>query len=103
MSLEFFGIDPDTEKEGSPTVWADLAQRRLVIQSYTLIGDDFAEVNETEWVAGHRVGVPFHESVISIPESMIPFIRKACDAIERARLRDPAQGDDEVGRTPGDA
>ncbi|MFJ8477828.1 hypothetical protein [Kitasatospora sp. NPDC094011] len=103
MSLEFFGIDPDTEKEGSPTVWANLTDRRLVIQSDTVIGDEFAEVNETEWVAGHVVGVPDHESVISIPASMIPLIRKACDAIERAGLRDASSGGEDVSGAPGDA
>ncbi|WP_033258702.1 MULTISPECIES: hypothetical protein [Kitasatospora] len=103
MGLELFGIDPETNEEGSPTVWADLAQRRLVIQSDTVTGAQLAEVSETEWVAGHGVGVPSHESVISIPERMIPFIRKACDAVERAGLQDSAPGDDEVGRASGDA
>ncbi|MFK0191368.1 hypothetical protein [Kitasatospora sp. NPDC090308] len=103
MGLEFFGIDPETNEEGSPTVWADLTRRRLVVQGDTLTGAEFVEVSETEWVAGHRVGVPAHESVIGIPEQMIPFIRKACDAIERAGLQNPAPGDGEVGRAPGDA
>lgn len=103
MGLEFFGIDPETNEEGSPTVWADVARRRLVIQGDTVTGAEFAEVDETEWVAGHKVGVPDHESVISIPARMIPFIRKACDAIERAGLQDPAPGDEEVGRSSGDA
>ncbi|MFF4381088.1 hypothetical protein [Kitasatospora sp. NPDC001547] len=103
MGLEFFGIDPETNEEGSPTVWADVARRRLVIQSDTVTGVEFAEVSETEWVAGHKVGVPAHESVISVPERMIPFVRRACDAIERAGLQDPPPGDEEVGRASGDA
>ncbi|MFB8204223.1 hypothetical protein [Kitasatospora purpeofusca] len=103
MGLEFFGIDPETNEEGSPTVWADLDQRRLVIQSDTVTGAVLVEVGETEWVAGHKPGVPAHESVISIPARMIPFIRKACDAIERAGLQDPAPGDEELGRASGDA
>jgi hypothetical protein len=103
MGLEFIGIDPETNEEGSPTIWADVAQRRILVQGDTVIGDELAEINETEWVAGHKVGVPAHESVISIPERMIPFIRKACDAIERAGLQDSAPGDEEVGRAPGDA
>jgi hypothetical protein len=103
MGLEFIGIDPETNEEGSPTVWANVAQRRILIQSDTVIGDELAEINETEWIAGHKVGVPAHESVISIPERMIPFIRKACDALERAGLQESAPRDEEVGRAPGDA
>ncbi|MFB6890830.1 hypothetical protein ACFCX4_16115 [Kitasatospora sp. NPDC056327] len=103
MALEFFGIDPETNEEGSPTVWADMIRRRLVIQSDTVTATQLAEIGETQWVAGHKPGVPAHESVISIPERMIPFIRKACDAIERAGLQDPAPGSEEIGRAPGDA
>ncbi|MER7848929.1 hypothetical protein ABTZ03_33885 [Kitasatospora sp. NPDC096077] len=103
VGLKFFGIDPETNEEGSPTVWADVTQGRLVIQSDTVTGTELAEINGTEWVAGHEVGVPVHESVITIPARMIPFIREACDAIEHAGLQDAAPGGEEVGRASGDA
>ncbi len=38
MGLEFFGIAPETDEEGSPTVWADLTRHRLVIRGDALTG-----------------------------------------------------------------
>jgi hypothetical protein len=38
-------------------------------------------------VPGHAVGIPDGEAVIRIPARMVPMIREACDAIERAQLR----------------
>ncbi|MFI0981220.1 hypothetical protein ACH4SP_29950 [Streptomyces sp. NPDC021093] len=83
MSLEFVGIDPETEKDGSPTVWVHEETADLVIQGITAEGDLAAEIHETQWVPGHVPGIPDHESVIRIPARMVPILRKACDEAER--------------------
>lgn len=36
---------------------------------------------------GHAVGIPDDEAVVRIPARMVPMIREACDAVERAAVR----------------
>ncbi|MGY5135326.1 hypothetical protein ACWGJW_23525, partial [Streptomyces nigrescens] len=43
-----------------------------------------ALVGSTEWVAGHKTGIPAHERVIRIPARMVPILGEACNAAERA-------------------
>ncbi|MFD3729268.1 hypothetical protein [Streptomyces sp. NPDC058671] len=84
MTLRFVGIDPNTCGEGSPTVWVEEESADLVLQGEE--ADDMLKslVGSTEWVAGHRAGIPAHERVIRMPVRMVPILREACDAAERA-------------------
>ena len=84
MALRFVGMDPNTGGAGSPPVWVEEGSADLVLQ-----GEEADEllrtlVGSTEWVAGHRTGIPAHERVIRIPVRMAPILREACDAAERA-------------------
>ncbi|MFC0601109.1 hypothetical protein [Streptomyces palmae] len=84
MELRFVGIDPNTGGEGSPSVWVEEESADLVVQGEE--ADELLQtlVRETEWVAGHTTGIPAHERVIRIPARMVPILREACDAAERA-------------------
>lgn len=77
---------PDTEHEGSPTVWLDREKREIVVQG--LKADEVleAEIQSQEWVQGHAVGIPAHEAVVRIPTRMVQILREACDAAERTGL-----------------
>ncbi|RLU92263.1 hypothetical protein CTZ27_20335 [Streptomyces griseocarneus] len=103
MPLDFMGMDPETKEEGSATVWVHHEQQRIIIQGVTADAVLTAEVGSVEWVPGHAVGVPAHESVISLPARMVPILRKACDAAERAGLPDPAPERAEDSCSSGDA
>ena len=83
MSLEFFGIDPESDKDGSATVWVEEETADLVFQGETADELLAAQVGGQSWAPGHSAGIPAHESVIRIPARMVPAIRKACDAAER--------------------
>ncbi|MET7457876.1 hypothetical protein ABZT03_39720 [Streptomyces sp. NPDC005574] len=88
MTLRFVGIDPNTGGGGSPTVWVEEESADLVLQGEEAEELLKAQVSGTEWVAGHQVGIPPHETVIRIPARMVPILREACDVAEqRARLR----------------
>ncbi|MGW1305727.1 hypothetical protein ACWD5R_39485 [Streptomyces sp. NPDC002514] len=84
MALRFVGIDPNTGGEGSPTVWVEEESADLVVQGEEADELLRALVRSTEWVAGHKTGIPAHERVIRIPFRMVPILREACDAAERA-------------------
>jgi hypothetical protein len=88
VDLRFFGIDPNTGGEGSPTVWVERETADLVIQGITADEVLAALVAGTEWVPGHAIGIPAHETVIRIPVRMVPILRKACDAAEQAATDD---------------
>lgn len=85
MSLRFIGIDPNTGTGESPTVWVDESNNELVIQGWKP-----DQVLESECAAfeapGHAAGIPDHEAVVRIPARMVPILREACDAAERAEL-----------------
>ncbi|MEU9376494.1 hypothetical protein AB0D94_22345 [Streptomyces sp. NPDC048255] len=84
MELRFVGMDPNTGGEGSPTVWVEEQSADLVLQGEEADELLAALVGRTEWVAGHKTGIPAHERVIRIPARMVPILREACDAAERA-------------------
>ncbi|MCX4550495.1 hypothetical protein OG204_14270 [Streptomyces sp. NBC_01387] len=85
MNLEFIGIDPNTGQNGSPTAWVDRENADIVLQSYT--ADDATRAQCMENTApGHAKGIPEHESVIRVPVHLVPMLREACDAAERAKL-----------------
>ena len=83
MALEFFGIDPNTEKDGSATVWVEEETADLIFQAEIADALLLEKVSSQGWAPGHSAGVPAHEGVFRIPARMVPFIRKACDAAER--------------------
>ncbi|WP_424211272.1 hypothetical protein ACN20G_03720 [Streptomyces sp. BI20] len=81
MALVFVGIDPDTGDIQSPTVWADLDNRELVLQGWKPSPELEAECAATV-VPGHAVGIPEGEAVIRIPARMAHMIREACDVLD---------------------
>ncbi|MEU5105656.1 hypothetical protein AB0H07_25820 [Streptomyces sp. NPDC021354] len=86
MALLFIGIDPDTGDDESPTVWVDQEKHELVLQGWKPGPELEAECAAFE-VPGHAQGIPEHEAVIRVPARMVPMIREACDAVERADVR----------------
>ncbi|MFF4701313.1 hypothetical protein [Streptomyces chattanoogensis] len=77
MSLLFFGKDPDTDDDHCPSAWVDEKTADLVLQGWK--GD-----NDTKAECLKYGSIPETEEVIRIPARMVPQIRKACDAAERA-------------------
>ncbi|MFQ6144116.1 hypothetical protein ACLMNJ_13670 [Streptomyces seoulensis] len=86
MPLLFIGIDPDTKTADSPTVWVDQEKQELVFQGWKPSPELEAECAGFE-VPGHAVGIPEDEAVVRVPARMVPMIREACDAVERAVVR----------------
>lgn len=77
MDLQFIGKDPESGKDGSPTVFVDQANGDLVVQGWTADSETRAGCLE----AGP---IPDHETVVRIPARMVAMMREACDAAERA-------------------
>lgn len=84
MAVEFVGIDPDTDLDHCPTVWADVEAREILLQGWKPSAETQAECEASSPANGR---VPDSEAVVRIPARMIPMIREACDAVERAQLR----------------
>ncbi|GAA1951158.1 hypothetical protein GCM10009738_25780 [Kitasatospora viridis] len=103
MALGFVGIDPTTGGGGSPTVWVEDEEEEIIVQSQTADAALCEKIAGTEWVPGHAVGIPAHESVIRIPARMVPILKEAIERVERARLRRTAEERSAERRTPGDA
>ncbi|WP_371481390.1 hypothetical protein [Kitasatospora sp. NBC_00315] len=80
MALEFFGMDPDTDTDHCPSVWVDKENADLVLQGWKADDKTEAECLQTG-------SIPDYEAVVRIPARMVPMIREACDAAERAQLR----------------
>lgn len=85
MRLQFIGIDPNTGQSGSPTLWLDEETHDIVLQSYTA-DDDTRTMCVQNPAPGHTPGIPAHETVVRIPARLVPMLREACDAAERAAL-----------------
>ncbi|WP_405796769.1 hypothetical protein [Streptomyces sp. NBC_01506] len=85
MPLRFIGIDPNTGEGESPTVWTDTDRRELVFQGWKPGPELEARCAATQ-IPGHAIGIPDTEAVVRIPARMVPIIREACDAIERAHV-----------------
>ncbi|MFZ4240388.1 hypothetical protein ACOZGD_35150 [Streptomyces murinus] len=83
MDLQFVGIDPNTQGNGSPTVWVDADKQEIVVQGWKADEVMSAKISGTEWVPGHATGIPEHETVVRIPLRMVPILREACDVAER--------------------
>lgn len=89
MPLEFIGTDPGSEEGQSPTVFIDRARRELVMQSWTADEETVKAVGEL------FRPVPGHETVIRVPDRMIPALRRALDELEGCN------GDGEASSTAG--
>ncbi|MFT2020260.1 hypothetical protein ACMA1D_31195 [Streptomyces sp. 796.1] len=87
MALEFIGIDPETEKDGSPTVWVEEETADLIFQGEKADAVLAALVGGQSWAPDHSAGIPAHEWVMRVPARMVPIIRKACDVAERRAAR----------------
>lgn len=85
MHLQFIGVDPDSDIDESPTAWVDLENADIVIQSYTA-NDATRALCAQNNAPGHAQLIPDHESVIRVPPRLVPILREACDAAERAKL-----------------
>ncbi|WP_328443387.1 hypothetical protein OG780_44270 [Streptomyces sp. NBC_00386] len=85
MALLFIGIDPETGQSGSPTAWVDTETADVVLQSYTADAKT-RDLCQENTAPGHDKGIPDHETVIRIPVHLVPLLREACDAAERAAL-----------------
>ncbi|MGW0913260.1 hypothetical protein ACWD1Z_16150 [Streptomyces sp. NPDC002784] len=83
MPLRFIGIDPNTGDHESPTIWVDQEKQELVLQGWKADPALEAECAAFE-LPGHARGIPESEAVVRIPARMVPMIREACDAVERA-------------------
>ncbi|MEV8351110.1 hypothetical protein ACFVTT_25780 [Streptomyces niveus] len=86
MTLRFVGIDLNIGGEGSPTVWMEEESADLLLQGEEADALLTSLVGSTEWVAGHSMGIPANERVIRIPAPMVPILREACEAAERAAV-----------------
>ncbi|MEV2226996.1 hypothetical protein AB0H69_00235 [Streptomyces phaeochromogenes] len=84
MAVEFVGIDPDTDRDHCPTVWADPEAQEILLQGWKPDATTQAVCESTSPANG---SVPDTEAIIRIPARMIPMIREACDAVERADVR----------------
>lgn len=68
--------------------WVEEETADLILQGVQAGEVLEALISGTEWVAGHALGIPAHETVIRIPARMVPILREACDVAERrAELR----------------
>ncbi|WP_416483094.1 hypothetical protein [Streptomyces sp. CL12] len=84
MAVEFVGIDPETDRDHCPTVWADAEAQEILLQGWKPSIETQAECEAT---SPANASVPDTEAIVRIPARMIPMIREACDAVERAQLR----------------
>ncbi|MGW8377555.1 hypothetical protein [Streptomyces sp. ODS28] len=85
MSVEFIGIDPDTDRDHCPTVWTDREAGELLVQGWKPTDPVRAACEAASPAKGP---VPESEAIVRIPARMVPLIRKACDALdERPELR----------------
>ncbi|WP_030793900.1 hypothetical protein [Streptomyces sp. NRRL S-920] len=84
MAAKFVGIDPDTDRDHCPTVWADEEAQEILLQGWKPTPETQAECQGTSPANGP---VPDSEAIVRIPARMIPMIREACDVVERAQLR----------------
>lgn len=72
MRLRFVGKDPESGDHGCPAVWVDEETKELVIQGVT------ADANTTA-LTSQNSPLPAHESVVRLPQRMIPLLREALD------------------------
>ncbi len=86
MSLRFIGTDDTCNSNTCPTVWVDEANADLVIQGWSASPELLAQCLAVGSTPVPRTVIPDDEAVVRIPARMIPALREACDAAERAHL-----------------
>ncbi|MEU3251404.1 hypothetical protein [Streptomyces sp. NPDC006997] len=84
MAVAFVGIDPETDRDHCPTVWVDAEAQEILLQGWKPSIETQTVCEATSPANG---SVPDTEAIVRIPARMIPMIREACDAVERAQLR----------------
>ncbi|MCT2593637.1 hypothetical protein LHJ74_27660 [Streptomyces sp. N2-109] len=84
MAVEFVGIDPNTDRDHCPTVWVDAEAQEVLLQGWKPTPE-----TQTDCAASSPANGPVcdSEAIVRIPARMIPMLREACDAVERAQLR----------------
>ncbi|QCW79239.1 hypothetical protein EQG64_23575 [Streptomyces sp. S6] len=75
MRLRFVGKDPESGDHGCPAVWVDEDTKELVIQGVTADSDTVSPTVRDS-------PLPAHESVVRLPQRMIPLLREALDGAE---------------------
>ncbi|MEW2068898.1 hypothetical protein [Streptomyces sp. NPDC007346] len=75
MRLRFVGKDPESGDHGCPAVWVDEVTKELVIQGMTADAGTIARTVRDS-------PLPVHESVVRLPQRMVPLLRKALDGAE---------------------
>ncbi|MFF2926794.1 hypothetical protein ACFVTP_31015 [Streptomyces celluloflavus] len=81
MAVEFVGIDPDTDRDHCPTVWADAETQEILLQGWKPNPETQAKCEGTSPANG---SVPDSEAIVRIPARMIPMIREACECDTRS-------------------
>jgi hypothetical protein len=80
--LHYIGVDPETNANGSPTVWVDHEAGEIIVQGWK--ADDALRQRVTQTPPpDHEPGIPAHEDVVRIPARLAPILREACDVAER--------------------
>lgn len=72
MRLRFIGKDPESGAHGCPAVWVDEVTEELVIQGVRADAGTIA-------LTAQDSPLPAHESVVRLPQRMIPLLREAID------------------------
>ncbi|MFD3521459.1 hypothetical protein [Streptomyces sp. NPDC058653] len=85
MSVEFIGIDPHTDRDHCPTVRVDAEAQEILFQGWK--PGSATTTAECEATSPANGPIPASEALVRIPARMVPLIREACDAVERAELR----------------
>jgi hypothetical protein len=80
MALRFFGKDPETNGDHSPTVWLDAEKGEFVFQGW--------KADEALQAECLKMGaIPDHEAVVRLPVRMVHQIREALDAADGPAVR----------------
>ena len=96
MALVFIAIDPETDSDHCPAVFAEEETGDLLFQGWT-VTDPQALAD----VARHSP-IADNESVVRLPARMRAMILEALHG-QGATIRRADNGDDGLGRAPGDA
>ena len=65
-------------------MWADTEAQEILLQGWRPSTETLTQCEESSPATGP---VPESEAIVRMPARMIPMIREACDAVERAQLR----------------
>lgn len=79
MQLRFIGKDPESGKDGSPSVFFDDTTGDFILQGWKVDG-------QTRQFCESAGPVPGHEDIIRLPARIVDALREACDAAERPHV-----------------